>query len=106
MELERLLCFRMIMGQNLLILNHLVLERLLRVPMLINCMQTLILIKQFGNKSTDGQEQINVGGKLMNSRAYVAKFNFSGSRSNIKVGVLSGGRETSITFSINIKKRS
>ena len=60
--------------------------------------------KTIWEQITDGQEQINVGGKLMNSRAYVAKFNFSGSNQNKKVGVLSGG-EKPITFSINIKKR-
>ena len=46
--------------------------------MLINNMQILIW-KTIWQQITDGQEQVNVGGKLMNSRAYVAKFNFSGS---------------------------
>ena len=35
--------------------------------------------KTIWQQITNGQDQVNVGGKLMNSRAYVAKFNFSGS---------------------------
>ncbi len=32
--------------------------------------------KTIWEQITGGQEQINIGGELMNSRAYVAKFNF------------------------------
>ena len=42
--------------------------------------------KTIWEQITDGQEQINVGGKLMNSRAYVAKFNFNGSDQNKRSG--------------------
>ena len=38
-----------------------------------------------------GQEQIDVGGRMRNSRAYVASFNFKGVDQNKKVGDLSGG---------------
>ena len=44
--------------------------------------------KTIWEQITGGLEQVNVGGKLMNSRAYVAKFNFNGSDQNKKVGVL------------------
>jgi energy-dependent translational throttle protein EttA len=40
---------------------------------------------------TDGQENIIVGNRTMNSRAYVSKFNFNGSDQTKKVNVLSGG---------------
>ncbi|HEY6959415.1 MAG TPA: energy-dependent translational throttle protein EttA [Candidatus Limnocylindria bacterium] len=39
----------------------------------------------------DGQDQIDVGGQMRNSRAYVASFNFRGPDQNKKVGDLSGG---------------
>ena len=38
-----------------------------------------------------GNELIDLGGKQMNSRAYVSRFNFSGSDQEKKVGKLSGG---------------
>ncbi len=38
-----------------------------------------------------GNENIMLGGRLLNSRAYVARFNFSGQDQGKKCGVLSGG---------------
>jgi energy-dependent translational throttle protein EttA len=54
-----------------------------------------------GNKTiweevTNGQDQIMIGGQSVNSRAYVARFNFSGSDQQKKVGVLSGGERNRV----------
>ncbi len=43
-----------------------------------------------------GQDTIVMGGKSINSRAYVARFNFSGSDQQKKVGVLSGGERNRV----------
>src|SRR5690606_12037776 len=40
---------------------------------------------------SDGQELIMMGGRQVNSRAYLSRFNFSGSEQNKKVSMLSGG---------------
>src|SRR5512143_1565071 len=45
---------------------------------------------------TDGQEQVQLGKSLMNSRAYVSRFNFSGTDQQKKVGVLSGGERNRV----------
>ena len=45
---------------------------------------------------SDGQDQIQVGDRRMNSRAYVAGFNFKGSDQQRKVGVLSGGERNRV----------
>ncbi|WP_020675495.1 energy-dependent translational throttle protein EttA [Geopsychrobacter electrodiphilus] len=45
---------------------------------------------------TGGQEIIMVGNQSVNSRAYVARFNFSGSDQQKKVGVLSGGERNRV----------
>ncbi len=45
---------------------------------------------------TGGQDQILLGGQSVNSRAYVARFNFSGSDQQKKVGVLSGGERNRV----------
>jgi sulfate-transporting ATPase len=39
----------------------------------------------------DGQELIMMGGRQVNSRAYLSRFNFGGSEQNKKVSALSGG---------------
>lgn len=62
--------------------------------------------KTIWEQITDGQEQINLGGKLMNSRAYVAKFNFSGSDQNKKVGVLSGGERNRLHLALTLRKEA
>ncbi|SHI78581.1 ATP-binding cassette protein, ChvD family [Malonomonas rubra DSM 5091] len=43
-----------------------------------------------------GQEHIMMGGQSVNGRAYVARFNFSGSDQQKKVGVLSGGERNRV----------
>jgi energy-dependent translational throttle protein EttA len=45
---------------------------------------------------SDGYDAIKVGGREMNSRAYVAGFNFRGSDQQRKVGVLSGGERNRV----------
>ena len=64
------------------------------------------LEKTIWEQITDGQEQINVGGKLMNSRAYVAKFNFNGSDQNKKVGVLSGGERNRLHLALTLREEA
>ncbi|MDC3071228.1 energy-dependent translational throttle protein EttA [Bacteroidota bacterium] len=62
--------------------------------------------KTIWQQITDGQEQVNVGGKLINSRAYVAKFNFSGSDQNKKVGVLSGGERNRLHLAMTLRQEA
>ena len=62
--------------------------------------------KTIWQQITDGQEQVDVGGRLMNSRAYVAKFNFSGSDQNKKVGVLSGGERNRLHLAMTLRQEA
>ncbi|MCL7989338.1 energy-dependent translational throttle protein EttA [Sphingobacterium sp. lm-10] len=55
---------------------------------------------------TDGNENINLGNKAVNSRAYVSKFNFNGADQQKKVGVLSGGERNRVHLAITLKKGS
>ena len=45
---------------------------------------------------TGGQENLNVGGKVLNGRAYVTKFNFRGAAQQKLVGQLSGGERNRV----------
>ena len=62
--------------------------------------------KTIWEQITGGQEQVTVGGKLMNSRAYVAKFNFNGSDQNKKVGVLSGGERNRLHLALTLRQEA
>ena len=58
--------------------------------------RTLDADKTIFEEVCDGQEQIMMGGQSVNGRAYVARFNFSGSDQQKKVGVLSGGERNRV----------
>uniref|UniRef100_UPI0040484BA2 energy-dependent translational throttle protein EttA n=3 Tax=Roseivirga sp. TaxID=1964215 RepID=UPI0040484BA2 len=53
---------------------------------------------------TGGNELIILGGKEMNSRAYVSKFNFAGNDQNKKVGQLSGGERNRVHLALTLKQ--
>lgn len=52
---------------------------------------------------TGGTEMMNLGGKQVNSRAFVSKFNMSGSDQEKKVGVLSGGERNRVHLAMTLK---
>ncbi|MEA2627134.1 MAG: energy-dependent translational throttle protein EttA [Candidatus Binatota bacterium] len=52
--------------------------------------------KSVWEEISGGQDQISLGTRTVNSRAYVARFNFSGSDQQKKVGTLSGGERNRV----------
>jgi len=60
--------------------------------------------KSIWEEITGGQEQIELGRQLVNSRAYVARFNFSGSDQQKKVGTLSGGQRNRVHLAKMLKE--
>lgn len=50
-----------------------------------------------------GNEMLEIGGKTLNSRAYVGKFNFTGPDQGKKCGVLSGGERNRLHLAITLK---
>jgi ATP-binding cassette ChvD family protein len=53
-----------------------------------------------------GNESIELGGKLLNSRAYVARFNFSGADQGKKCGVLSGGERNRLHLALTLRSEA
>ncbi len=53
---------------------------------------------------SDEQELIMMGGKQVNSRAYLSRFNFSGSEQNKKVSSLSGGQRNRLHLAMTLKE--
>jgi ATP-binding cassette ChvD family protein len=52
----------------------------------------------------DGQEQIMMGEKMVNSRAYLSRFNFGGSEQNKRVKELSGGERNRLHLAMTLKE--
>ena len=52
---------------------------------------------------SDGKDEINLGKQTVNSRAYVAQFNFLGSDQQKKVGTLSGGERNRVQLALMLK---
>ncbi len=53
---------------------------------------------------SDGQELIMMGGRQVNSRAYLSRFNFSGSEQNKRVNMLSGGERNRLHLAMTLKE--
>ncbi|MBC6400739.1 MAG: energy-dependent translational throttle protein EttA [Ekhidna sp.] len=55
---------------------------------------------------SEGNEIIDLGGREMNARAYVSKFNFTGPDQEKKVSKLSGGERNRVHLALTLKKSS
>jgi len=55
---------------------------------------------------SEGNETISLGGKLINSRAYVSRFNFGGSDQGKKAGVLSGGERNRLHLALTLRSEA
>ncbi len=53
-----------------------------------------------------GYDMINLGGREINSRAYVSKFNFAGPDQQKTVGMLSGGERNRLHLALMLKKEA
>ena len=60
--------------------------------------------KSIWENFSDGQELIMMGGRQVNSRAYLSRFNFSGSEQNKKVSMLSGGERNRLHLAMTLKE--
>ena len=55
---------------------------------------------------SEGNEQIQMGGRLINSRAYVSRFNFNGTDQGKLAGVLSGGERNRMHLALTLKSEA
>ena len=66
--------------------------------------RTLDANKSIWEEITGGEETLKLGNREVNSRAYVASFNFSGSDQQKKVGMLSGGERNRVHLAKMLKE--
>ena len=55
---------------------------------------------------TGGNDNINLGNRVMNSRAYVSRFNFNGTDQGKKAGVLSGGERNRMHLAMTLRQEA
>ncbi len=60
--------------------------------------------KSIWENFSDGQDLVMMGGKQVNSRAYLSRFNFSGNEQNKKVSTLSGGERNRLHLAMTLKE--
>ena len=98
--------FRMIMGQENADFGNFKVGETVKIAYVDQQHVEIDMEKTIWEQITGGQEQVSVGGKLMNSRAYVAKFNFNGSDQNKKIRVLSGGERNRLHLAMTLRQEA
>ncbi len=96
--------FRMITGQEGPDEGTIVLGDTVKLSYVDQSRQTLNPDDSIWQAISEGQDTLWLGTKEINSRAYVAKFNFSGADQQKKVGLLSGGQRNRVHLAKMIKE--
>ena len=60
--------------------------------------------KSIWENFSEGQDLVMMGGKMVNSRAYLSRFNFAGSEQNKLVSKLSGGERNRLHLAMTLKE--
>jgi ATPase subunit of ABC transporter with duplicated ATPase domains len=95
--------FRMIVGQDAPDSGTLVVGDTVELAYVDQSRDSLDPEKTVWEEISDGNDQLKLGDRLVNSRAYVARFNFSGSDQQKKVGSLSGGERNRVHLAKMLK---
>jgi ATP-binding cassette ChvD family protein len=95
--------FRMVVGQEQPDAGHMTVGSTVKLAYVDQSRETLDPNKTAWEEISGGNEQIPIGERLINSRAYVARFNFSGQDQQKKVGTLSGGERNRVHLAKMLK---
>ncbi len=95
--------FRMIVGQDQPDTGELTVGGTVQLAYVDQNRDSLDPNKTVWEEISEGNEQLKLGDRLVNSRAYVARFNFGGSDQQQKVGQLSGGERNRVNLAKLLK---
>ncbi len=95
--------FRMIMGQEQPDKGTMEIGETVKISYVDQTHQAIDPEKTVYQVISDGLENIQLGNRTMNARAYVSRFNFSGSDQEKKCGVLSGGERNRLHLALALK---
>jgi ATP-binding cassette ChvD family protein len=96
--------FRMIMGEEIPDKGEFIVGDTAKLAYVDQSHSNIDPEKSIWENFSDGQELVMMGGKQVNSRAYLSRFNFSGSEQNKKVNMLSGGERNRLHLAMTLKE--
>jgi sulfate-transporting ATPase len=96
--------FRMIMGEQETDSGVFAVGETVKIAYVDQAHSNIDPNKSIWENFCDGQELIMMGGKQVNSRAYLSRFNFGGSEQNKKVAALSGGERNRLHLAMTLKE--
>lgn len=96
--------FRMIMGEETADKGEFILGETAKVSYVDQAHSNIDSEKTIWQNFSNEQELILMGGRQVNSRAYLSRFNFSGSEQNKKVSMLSGGERNRLHLAMTLKE--
>ena len=95
--------FRMMMGEESPDSGNITIGETVQIGYVDQTHEELDPEKSVYDVISGGNEVIEIGGRQINSRAYVSRFNFAGSDQQKKVGVLSGGERNRLHLAMTLK---
>lgn len=98
--------FRMIMGEEKPDNGNITIGETVQIAYVDQAHKEINPEKTVWEVISGGTETMELGGKQVNSRAYVSKFNFNGPDQNKKCGVLSGGERNRLHLALTLKAGS
>lgn len=96
--------FRMIMGEQTPDAGTFAIGDTVKIAYVDQSHSNIDPEKSIWENFCDGQELIMMGGRQVNSRAYLSRFNFGGSDQNKKVATLSGGERNRLHLAMTLKE--
>ncbi len=96
--------FKMIMGEEKADKGEFIVGETVKIAYVDQAHSNIDSDKTLWENFSDGQELIMMGGKQVNSRAYLSRFNFAGSEQNKKVSALSGGERNRLHLAMTLKE--
>ncbi len=96
--------FRMIMGEETPDGGSFAIGKTVKLAYVDQSHSNIDPDKSIWSNFSDGQDLIMLGGKQVNSRAFLSRFNFSGSEQNKKVSTLSGGERNRLHLAMTLKE--
>ena len=96
--------FKMIMGEEIADKGNFNVGETAKIAYVDQAHSNIDAEKSIWENFSDGQDLVMMGGKQVNSRAYLSRFNFSGSEQNKKVNSLSGGERNRLHLAMTLKE--
>lgn len=96
--------FRMIMGEETADKGSFTVGETAKIAYVDQSHANIDPEKSIWENFSEGQDLVMMGGKQVNSRAYLSRFNFSGSEQNKKVNTLSGGERNRLHLAMTLKE--